>query len=123
MVGVILDTLQQIETQLLMRQYDGLMECRVAVYREGKQQPQHLFKIVSCFGDLKIIKPRPVPGFVLKQHDSLQNKEEIELMRISSLLVGKTLAQVACYYTPGISTFELDAFAEKFIRDNDGFLL
>jgi len=25
MVGVILDTLQQIETQLLMRQYDGLM--------------------------------------------------------------------------------------------------
>jgi preprotein translocase subunit SecY len=26
MVGVILDTLQQIETQLLMRQYDGLMK-------------------------------------------------------------------------------------------------
>jgi preprotein translocase subunit SecY len=25
MVGVILDTLQQIETYLLMRQYDGLM--------------------------------------------------------------------------------------------------
>jgi preprotein translocase subunit SecY len=25
MVGVILDTLQQIETHLLMRQYDGLM--------------------------------------------------------------------------------------------------
>ena len=26
MVGVILDSLQQIETQLLMRQYDGLMK-------------------------------------------------------------------------------------------------
>ena len=26
MVGVILDTLQQIESQLLMRHYDGLME-------------------------------------------------------------------------------------------------
>jgi preprotein translocase subunit SecY len=26
MVGVILDTLQQIETHLLMRQYDGLMK-------------------------------------------------------------------------------------------------
>jgi preprotein translocase subunit SecY len=25
MVGVVLDTLQQVETQLLMRQYDGLM--------------------------------------------------------------------------------------------------
>jgi preprotein translocase subunit SecY len=26
MVGVVLDTLQQIESQLLMRHYDGLME-------------------------------------------------------------------------------------------------
>jgi preprotein translocase subunit SecY len=26
MVGVILDTLQQVETQLMMRQYDGLMK-------------------------------------------------------------------------------------------------
>jgi preprotein translocase subunit SecY len=26
MVAVVLDTLQQIETQLLMRQYDGLMK-------------------------------------------------------------------------------------------------
>lgn len=48
-----------------------------------------------------------------------KTKEEIELMRISSLLVSKTLAQVAAIIRPGISTFELDAFAEKFIRDND----
>jgi preprotein translocase subunit SecY len=35
MVGVILDTLQQIETQLLMRQYDGLMSSgRI----QGRQQ-------------------------------------------------------------------------------------
>jgi preprotein translocase subunit SecY len=35
MVGVILDTLQQIETQLLMRQYDGLMNSgRI----QGRQQ-------------------------------------------------------------------------------------
>jgi preprotein translocase subunit SecY len=26
MIGVVLDTLQQIESQLLMRHYDGLME-------------------------------------------------------------------------------------------------
>jgi preprotein translocase subunit SecY len=35
MVGVVLDTLQQIETQLLMRQYDGLMSSgRI----QGRQQ-------------------------------------------------------------------------------------
>lgn len=37
MVGVVLDTLQQIETQLLMRQYDGLMKGgRI----QGRQTPQ-----------------------------------------------------------------------------------
>jgi methionyl aminopeptidase len=47
-----------------------------------------------------------------------KTKEEIELMRISSLLVSKTLAEVAKIIRPGISTFELDEYAEKFIRDN-----
>lgn len=47
-----------------------------------------------------------------------KTKEEIELIRISSLLVSKTLAEVAKIIRPGISTFELDEFAEKFIRDN-----
>jgi methionyl aminopeptidase len=47
-----------------------------------------------------------------------KTKEEIELMRISSLLVSKTLAEVAKIIRPGISTLELDAFAEGFIRDN-----
>jgi preprotein translocase subunit SecY len=35
MVGVILDTLQQIETQLLMRQYDGLMNSGRIQGRQG----------------------------------------------------------------------------------------
>lgn len=47
-----------------------------------------------------------------------KTKEEIELMRISSLLVSHTLAEVAKIIRPGISTFELDAYAEQFIRDN-----
>jgi preprotein translocase subunit SecY len=37
MVGVILDTLQQIETQLLMRQYDGLMKSGRIQGRQGVQ--------------------------------------------------------------------------------------
>ena len=47
-----------------------------------------------------------------------KTKAEIELMRESSLLVSKTLAEVAKIIKPGISTFELDQFAEKFILDN-----
>ena len=43
---------------------------------------------------------------------------EIELIRKSSLLVGKTLAEVARHIKPGIKTIELDRIAETFIRDN-----
>src|ERR1700739_453907 len=47
-----------------------------------------------------------------------KTKAEIELMRESSLLVSKTLATVAAYIKPGVTTLELDTIAEKFIRDN-----
>jgi methionyl aminopeptidase len=44
--------------------------------------------------------------------------EEIELVRESSLLVAKALAEVAKAIRPGITTLELDRIAEEFIRDN-----
>ncbi len=47
-----------------------------------------------------------------------KTKAEIELMRISNLLVSKTLATIAAIIRPGISTWELDQVAEQFIRDN-----
>ncbi|UEG49963.1 type I methionyl aminopeptidase [Ferruginibacter lapsinanis] len=47
-----------------------------------------------------------------------KTKEEIELMRISSLLVSKTLAEVAKIIKPGITTLAIDSFAEQFILDN-----
>ncbi len=47
-----------------------------------------------------------------------KSKAEIELMRESSLLVSKTLAEVAKIIRPGISTLELDKIAEQFIRDH-----
>ncbi len=47
-----------------------------------------------------------------------KTKEEIELVRESSLLVAKTLAEVAKVIRPGITTLELDRIAEEFIRDN-----
>jgi len=51
--------------------------------------------------------------------------EEIELIRKSSLLVGKTLAELAKIIRPGVTTLDLDNVAEVFIRDNGalpGFL-
>mgnify|MGYP003380810525 FL=1 len=47
-----------------------------------------------------------------------KTQEEIELIRESSLLVAKTLAEVAKAIRPGITTLELDRLAETFIRDH-----
>ncbi|MCD4725175.1 MAG: type I methionyl aminopeptidase [Bacteroidales bacterium] len=47
-----------------------------------------------------------------------KTEEEIELLRESSLLVGKTLAEVAKRIKPGIETIVLDKLAEEFIRDH-----
>ena len=48
----------------------------------------------------------------------IKTEEEIELIRESSLLVGKTLAEVARNISPGIQTQKLDQIAEQFIRDH-----
>ncbi|MBC8319932.1 MAG: type I methionyl aminopeptidase [Bacteroidetes bacterium] len=48
----------------------------------------------------------------------IKTDEEVEIQRKSSLLVGKTLAEVAKIIRPGIATIELDRVAETFIRDN-----
>jgi methionyl aminopeptidase len=49
-----------------------------------------------------------------------KTEEEIELARISSLLVCKTLGEVAKHVKPGVIPTELDKIAEEFIRDNGG---
>jgi len=48
----------------------------------------------------------------------IKTDEEVEIQRKSSLLVGKTLAEVAKLIRSGINTGELDKVAETFIRDN-----
>lgn len=50
---------------------------------------------------------------------------EIEKLRNSNQLVSKTLAEVAKYIQPGVTTEKLDRIAEEYIRDNQavpGFL-
>jgi len=48
----------------------------------------------------------------------LKTDEEIELMRISNRLVGKTLAEVGKIIAPGVATIQLDKIAEAFILDH-----
>ncbi|MEJ5263719.1 MAG: type I methionyl aminopeptidase [Bacteroidales bacterium] len=48
----------------------------------------------------------------------IRSAEEIELLRVSNLLVSKTLAEVAKWIRPGVTTLELDKKAEEFIRDH-----
>ena len=50
----------------------------------------------------------------------VKTPDEIGLIRQSSLLVGKTLAEVARHIRPGVTTAYLDRIAETFIRDNGG---
>lgn len=47
-----------------------------------------------------------------------KSKEEVELIRESSLLVSKTLAEVAKVIGPGVTTKQLNDLAETFIRDH-----
>lgn len=47
-----------------------------------------------------------------------KSPEEIELIRESSLLVSKTLAEVAKVIAPGITTLALDKLAFEFIKDH-----
>ncbi len=54
-----------------------------------------------------------------------KTSEEIELMRESALIVSKTLGMLAKEVKPGVTTLQLDALAETFIRDHGaipGFL-
>ena len=48
----------------------------------------------------------------------IKTEKEIELIRTSSLLVGKTIAEVARHIKPGVTTLALDKIAEEFIRDH-----
>jgi methionyl aminopeptidase len=49
-----------------------------------------------------------------------KTNEEIDLIRKSCLLVSRTLAEIAKYINPGVTTIELDRVAEAFIIKNDG---
>jgi methionyl aminopeptidase len=43
---------------------------------------------------------------------------EVELMRVSCMMVGDTIAEIAKLIKPGVTTMQLDKVADQFIRDN-----
>ena len=48
----------------------------------------------------------------------LKTEDEIELMRQANQLVGSTLGELAKHIRPGVTTLQLDAIADEFIRDH-----
>lgn len=50
----------------------------------------------------------------------IRTAKEIELIRVSNLLVSETLAEVAKWIKPGITTDKLDSVAEEFILSHGG---
>lgn len=50
----------------------------------------------------------------------LKTEEEIEIIRESGVVLGKTHGEVAKNVKPGITTIELDRIAEEFINDHGG---
>lgn len=56
---------------------------------------------------------------------TIKTEEQVELLRENNLLVSATLAEIAKHIAPGVTTLELDALAEDFIRSHGavpGFL-
>ena len=51
----------------------------------------------------------------------VKTEDEIELIRISSLLIGKTQAMLASHIRPGVSTAELDKLVHDFIKDHGAY--
>ena len=82
LVGVVLDTLQQVESHLLMRHYDGLLKSG-RIKRSLRRSWRLLIRMIY-----------------------LKTDEEIELMRAANQLVGKTLGELAKHIAPGVNTLQ-----------------
>jgi methionyl aminopeptidase len=50
----------------------------------------------------------------------LRSEEQIDIIRQNGIVLGQTHAEVAKLIRPGITTKELDAVAQEFIKDNGG---
>ncbi|MFN9917886.1 MAG: M24 family metallopeptidase, partial [Pirellulaceae bacterium] len=56
----------------------------------------------------------------MRKNLKLKSDDDIRKMRVAGLLTAKALKEVRAAVRPGITTLELDAIAEKTIRDGGG---
>src|SRR5690606_3123316 len=106
LVVVVLDTIQQIESHLLMRHYDGLVQSgrvrgrSAATTVEGYDQSPLSFNCIS--------------------KAQYKTASELEQVRKSADVLSQLLAEIAQRVEPGITTLSLDQFAYDFIKDHKG---
>ena len=79
---------------------------------------------MNLFSDLLSSENSKIPinnGPVIKQRRGVEIKSsrEIEIMRKSSKIVATVLSEIRDLVKPGMSTLDLDNYAEKRIRDHD----
>jgi len=79
---------------------------------------------MKLFSDLLSSTNSKIPinnGPVIKQRRGVEIKSsrEIEIMRKSSKIVATVLSEIRDLVKPGMSTMDLDSYAEKRIRDHD----
>ena len=79
---------------------------------------------MNLFSDLLFSENSKIPvnnGPVIKQRRGVEIKSsrEIEIMRKSSKIVATVLSEIRDLVKPGMSTLDLDNYAEKRIRDQD----
>ena len=79
---------------------------------------------MKLFSDLLSSSNPKIPvnnGPVIKQRRGVEIKSsrEIEIMRQSSKIVATVLSEIRDLVKPGMSTLDLDNYAEKRIRDHD----
>jgi methionyl aminopeptidase len=60
----------------------------------------------------------PQPFTFVQSMIILKTREQVELMRQSALLVSKTLAMVAEYLRPGVTTIAIDKMIGEFVHDH-----
>ncbi len=51
----------------------------------------------------------------------IKSEEDIEILRENAVIVSKTLAEVAKYIEPGVTTIELDRIAEEFLTSEGAY--
>jgi methionyl aminopeptidase len=74
---------------------------------------------MNIFSDLLLQKPQPTREKKQQKGIQIKTEREIGIMRQSSKIVATVLKEISVMVEPGMTTADLDAYAEKRIREMD----